>query len=86
MRDLEKLRECSCVPCPECGGTGDVWWSFSGRYLGRFRCDDLDERDTCSECDGTGLLEMCQACLDAEWVVENDGTLRADLCKEESRD
>ncbi len=28
---------CTCVPCGECDGTGSVWWSFSGKYLGNSR-------------------------------------------------
>jgi len=57
---------CTCKPCPECGGTGDVWISFDGEYLGRYRCDDLDELDVCPECDGSGLFEMCDECMMAE--------------------
>lgn len=25
---------CRCVGCSACGGSGTVWFSFSGRYLG----------------------------------------------------
>ena len=34
---------CKCVFCGECDGMGTVWRSFSGKYLGNRRCDDLDE-------------------------------------------
>ena len=53
---------CKCVTCGECGGTGNIWISFSGEYLGNNRCDDLDELDTCPECGGDGLSEMCDEC------------------------
>ena len=58
--------ECTCKRCPECGGTGDVWISISGKYLGRFHCDDLDELDTCPDCEGSGIIEMCDSCMEAE--------------------
>jgi len=65
---------CSCVLCEGCGGTGDVWISFSGKYLGRYRCDDLDELDTCPDCNGSGSIEMCNECQeearDEEWIAE----------------
>lgn len=62
---------CECVRCSECGGTGDVWFSFpgptnGGRYLGNHRCDDLDEMDTCPYCDGQGVTEVCYDCQLAE--------------------
>lgn len=53
---------CECVRCKECEGTGNIWISFSGKYLGHNRCDDLDEMDTCPECDGDGLSELCDDC------------------------
>lgn len=66
---------CECVSCPECGGSGSVWFSFSGKYIGRNRHDDLDELETCHKCDGSGLSELCDECRDAierekerEWI------------------
>ena len=56
---------CKCVTCPECNGTGNVWYSFSGEYKGPNRCDDLDEMDCCQECGGDGLSELCDECRDA---------------------
>jgi hypothetical protein len=53
---------CACVACEECGGSGHVWRSFSGKYLGNHRCDDLDELETCEECHGSGITEMCDGC------------------------
>jgi hypothetical protein len=65
---------CSCVPCKQCNGTGTIWISFSGEYLGSHRCDDLDEMDGCEFCDGTGVESWCDECTsrfqdeqDAEW-------------------
>ena len=58
---------CECVSCPDCGGTGTVWFSFpgpdmGGEYLGNHRCDDLDELDTCPRCGGRGITECCYEC------------------------
>jgi hypothetical protein len=64
----EKLTDerCTCITCPECGGTGSVWFSFCGKYLGNYRCDDLDELERCPECEGGGLVEMCDYCQSAK--------------------
>lgn len=59
---------CKCVRCAECGGTGNIWVSLSGEYLGNSRCDDFDELDTCEDCDGTGITETCDDCR--EWQEE----------------
>jgi RecJ-like exonuclease len=53
---------CQCVQCEECKGSGSVWRSFSGKYLGRHRCDDMDELETCEECRGSGVTETCEEC------------------------
>lgn len=69
--------ECSCVPCDECDGSGSVWVSFGGKYLGRNRCDDMDRLETCEECRGSGFSEMCDYCYnleeDAEWEAVEHG-------------
>lgn len=59
---------CECVSCPECQGSGTVWYAFpgpdmGGEYLGNNRCDDLDHLDTCPECDGSGIVEVCYECM-----------------------
>jgi hypothetical protein len=59
--------------CPECGGLGNVWWSFSGKYLGQSRCDDLDELEMCEECHGSGLLNMCDNCIEEEEDSDDGG-------------
>lgn len=62
---------CECVRCDECDGTGTVWFAFpgpdKGRYLGRHRSDDLDEPETCNQCDGSGLSEVCYECQEREY-------------------
>lgn len=64
--------ECSCVACPECRGSGVVWFAFGGReYLGTMRCDDLDEIETCDECRGSRVSEVCDHCQDA-WEDEKN--------------
>ena len=57
---------CKCVSCDECGGLGSIWISFSGKYMGKHRCDDLDEMDTCPDCGGYGFAEVCDECLEAD--------------------
>lgn len=61
---------CKCVPCSECNGSGSVWFSFSGKYLGNHRSDDLDELVTCEVCSGSGLDEMCDECREKEEEAE----------------
>ena len=69
---------CTCVSCGECGGSGIVWISFSGKYLGNHRCDDLDDLESCPDCGGSGISSVCDECRDAEeeyeeqrWLEEN---------------
>lgn len=57
---------CECVSCSACGGSGNIWLDFKGRYLGQHRCDDMDEMESCEECRGRGIVEVCEACSDAE--------------------
>ena len=61
---------CTCISCDECGGTGNVWVSFTGKYLGNHRCDDLDDLETCQVCGGSGLDEMCDECREKEEEAE----------------
>ena len=58
------MADCTCVSCPDCGGTGSIWLDFQGRYLGSHRCDDLDELEPCDSCGGSGVSETCQSCAD----------------------
>ena len=57
---------CRCTRCPECKGTGNVWFSFSKEYLGHGRCDDLDEIETCEACGGDGISDLCDECREAQ--------------------
>ena len=69
--DVTEEPKCTCVSCAECNGTGDVWISFSGEYMGRYRCDDLDELEMCADCGGSGITEMCDYCRDEREEEEN---------------
>lgn len=65
-------QKCKCVPCADCGGSGRVWFAFpgpdrGGRYLGNHRCDDLDEMDGCHGCEGSGIVETCEHCIEADY-------------------
>lgn len=67
-------RRCTCVSCGECAGSGSVWFSFSGQYLGNNRSDDLDDLRTCDECNGSGICEVCDLCQErriAELEAQN---------------
>lgn len=66
IKRLEGL-PCKCLSCPECGGTGIVWFALGGReYLGNSRCDDLDEMESCESCEGLGITEACERCIEIE--------------------
>ncbi len=54
---------CTCIACPDCNGVGSIWVDYRGRYLGRNRCDDSDELETCQACRGTGYSEQCEECF-----------------------
>ena len=61
---------CQCVQCDECNGSGSIWRSFSGKYLGRNHCDDLDDLETCEECQGSGITRVCDECQEFELEQE----------------
>lgn len=63
---------CKCVSCGDCNGTGTIWVSMSGEYLGNNRCDDFDELESCDECGGSGVIEYCDECTDGFEDYEND--------------
>lgn len=64
---------CKCVICDECKGSGNIWVDYKGKYLGNNRCDDMDELDTCPECDGSGLSEICYECWEESQDDESWG-------------
>lgn len=59
---IRQTGNCTCERCPECRGGGYVWYALDGTYLGSRRCDDLDELDVCEECNGSGILDVCDYC------------------------
>lgn len=61
-RDKVAAEPCRCVTCGDCGGSGNVWFSFGGEYLGNRRCDDLDSMEPCEDCGGSGIVETCDRC------------------------
>ena len=60
------MSNCKCVLCDSCNGTGNVWFTFDGKYLGNKRSDDLDELERCEDCEGSGITEMCDECCQSE--------------------
>ena len=67
---------CKCKLCDECEGTGYISIAFDGTYLGKQRCDDFDEMDTCPICDGEGITYMCDECREAMDREEEEEYLR----------
>ena len=70
-------KPCQCVSCPECHGSGHVWFAFpgpdrGGKYLGDHRCDDLDELELCFHCGGSGITETCDRCQEMEDLDQYD--------------
>lgn len=49
---------CRCLRCSDCGGSGRVEVK-----TGSYPEWDLE---SCPECEGTGISEMCRLCSDAE--------------------
>ena len=69
---------CKCISCADCNGSGCVWYSFGGEYLGNSRCDDLDELESCEECGGTGVAEECDECSEY-WHEEEQRQYKEDM-------
>lgn len=61
---------CECVSCPDCGGTGTVWFDIFGHYQGNSRTDDLDELEMCETCGGSGTTQVCAECQMARELDE----------------
>lgn len=68
--------DCKCIVCDECGGTGNIWVTHSGEYLGKSRQDDQDELDVCEECCGTGIEIECDECRMAREEREYEEDLK----------
>jgi len=63
---------CECLICDYCHGSGMVWVSKIGEYLGNHPCDDTDELETCPFCDGTGITAVCYECTLSEIECEDE--------------
>jgi len=64
VRKLES-EPCTCESCPECRGTGNVYWLL-GHYEGPYHpCDDLADPQPC-ECCENGVLSLCDRCAELE--------------------
>ena len=53
------IPECACVRCLSCKGLGYFWDEFDYSEQGQMH-------ETCDECDGSGLSEVCDRCRDIE--------------------
>ena len=65
-------KECTCICCFECNGSGTVWFDCGGRYLGQSHSDDLDELETCESCGGTGVEDWCDYCCEQERMYQEE--------------
>ncbi len=59
---------CTCVYCDRCRGTGHIWVNYDhlGRVISDSGLDDLSDLDSCPECNGRGITEVCEECCEAE--------------------
>ena len=55
------VTECQCVPCAACDGTGVLYY-VNGLYIESHRIDDLSEPESCDQCAGSGIEELCEKC------------------------
>ncbi len=62
---------CSCITCATCHGRG--WFYVDGR--GRFMPygDELADRESCEDCGGSGITELCDACREGWEDEDGDG-------------
>lgn len=60
---------CNCAPCSFCDGSGRLWYSCDGEYVGIHSSDDMGHYEPCEECGGTGIGYLCDECRQ----IEEDG-------------
>jgi len=56
-----EAEDCMCVSCPDCSN-GQVYYDIGGRYIGKYRRDDMCEMETCDSCGGSAFTEECERC------------------------
>ncbi len=64
IKELEE-QPCTCIRCPHCNGSGNVWWLLGKYYGANHPCDDLAELEWCEVC-SNGILETCDRCAQLE--------------------
>ena len=55
---------CTCISCPECGGSGCELVRTSG-----YPEEDIE---ACSTCRGSGISEKCEYCIDHDEQDDDD--------------
>jgi RecJ-like exonuclease len=53
---------CECIRCSACDGTGHYFTDMRGQFASIHRQDDMHNMETCEECRGTGIEEVCYQC------------------------
>lgn len=65
------MKECKCIPCEFCRGSGRLWKGLDGT-LSSYRGDDLDELEDCDQCGGSGIDDECEYCQEINANIEYD--------------
>lgn len=65
-------KKCTCIQCSACRGSGQIWFSCTGDYLGDNRCDDMDELEPCDFCNGSGVDDWCDYCYEQEEIYQQE--------------
>jgi hypothetical protein len=50
---------CGCVKCAICDGSGFMWRCLNGDLV-KHRIDDMGDLETCQQCRGSGMSEICE--------------------------
>ena len=64
-----RLSPCVCVRCDACSGSGTIQVGMDG--LPNYG-DDLYDLESCYECGGTGISEVCDRCRELEEFDHDD--------------